>query len=258
MNTKVKEFFNEMFGEIRTVDIGDNKIWFVAKDIAEKLGYKDTKKAIRTHCKNGKKEKLNITSQNNPHSRARKTQEMIVIDESDLIHLIFVSDKRDYDFKLKFFNWLKDCNLISKDIYLTPKIRKEINFFAELQKRINLYNKAYIEAFKMSCINSPTIEWINSTNYIYDIKLEFQKEMCNGKYRVDCYIPECGVIIEYDEKYHETENQKQKDEERKEEILDYLIDSENYEFDDINFIRVKEGEEEYYLELILIYLSTEF
>ena len=45
MNTKVKEFFNEMFGEIRTVDIGDNKIWFVAKDIAEKLGYKDTKKS---------------------------------------------------------------------------------------------------------------------------------------------------------------------------------------------------------------------
>ena len=44
MNTKVREFFNEMFGEIRTVDIGDNKIWFVAKDIAEKLGYKDTKK----------------------------------------------------------------------------------------------------------------------------------------------------------------------------------------------------------------------
>lgn len=256
MNTKVKEFFNEMFGEIRTVDIGDNKIWFVAKDIAEKLGYKDTKKAIRTHCKHGEKVKLDVASQNNPHSRARKTQEITIINESDLIYLIFASNKRDYDFKLNFFNWLKDCNLISKDIHLTPKVRKEINFFSELQKRINLYNKAYIEAFKMACINNPAIERINSTNRVYDIKLEFQKEMCNGKYRVDCYIPEYGVIIEYDEENHKY--QQEEDKIREEEILDYLIDSENYEFDNIDFIRVKEGEEEYYLELILIYLSTAF
>jgi prophage antirepressor-like protein len=33
----------------------DNEIWFVAKDSAELLGYKDTDKAIRQHCKKSKK-----------------------------------------------------------------------------------------------------------------------------------------------------------------------------------------------------------
>ena len=30
------------------------KPWFVAKDVAEKLGYVDPKQAVRQHCKHGK------------------------------------------------------------------------------------------------------------------------------------------------------------------------------------------------------------
>ena len=36
--------------QIRTV-VKDGEAWFVAKDVAEVLGYKDTDKAVRTHCK---------------------------------------------------------------------------------------------------------------------------------------------------------------------------------------------------------------
>ena len=39
--TKLTVFNNEEFGEIRTVII-DNKPWFVGKDVAVSLGYKDT------------------------------------------------------------------------------------------------------------------------------------------------------------------------------------------------------------------------
>lgn len=41
-------FKSEEFGEVRTVTI-DNEPWFVGKDIAEKLGYVDTAKAIVMH-----------------------------------------------------------------------------------------------------------------------------------------------------------------------------------------------------------------
>lgn len=39
-------FNNEEFGEIRTVEI-DNEVWFVAKDISDKLGYAQTSNMIK-------------------------------------------------------------------------------------------------------------------------------------------------------------------------------------------------------------------
>ena len=41
-------FRNEEFGQVRSVTI-DNEPWFVGKDVAEALGYKNTKDAILTH-----------------------------------------------------------------------------------------------------------------------------------------------------------------------------------------------------------------
>ena len=41
-------FNSEEFGEIRTVTI-DNEPWFVGKDVAEVLGYKNTKDALSCH-----------------------------------------------------------------------------------------------------------------------------------------------------------------------------------------------------------------
>jgi prophage antirepressor-like protein len=51
MKNEVKLFNNEVFGNIRATVI-DDKVWFVGKDVAEALGYKDAAKAIKTHCKN--------------------------------------------------------------------------------------------------------------------------------------------------------------------------------------------------------------
>jgi anti-repressor protein len=45
-----KKFSNEEFVEIRIIN-PDGKAWFVAKDIAEALGYSDTDQAIQMHCK---------------------------------------------------------------------------------------------------------------------------------------------------------------------------------------------------------------
>lgn len=48
--SKIKEFFNEKFGTVRTVEI-NGVVHFVASDIAKSLGYKNPQKAIRDHCK---------------------------------------------------------------------------------------------------------------------------------------------------------------------------------------------------------------
>lgn len=44
------EVFNYGERNVRTV-VKNEEVWFVAKDIAEILGYKDTSYAISTHCK---------------------------------------------------------------------------------------------------------------------------------------------------------------------------------------------------------------
>lgn len=48
MDNKVQVFNSDVFGKIRTVTI-DDEVWFVGKDIAEKLGYERPRDAIRYH-----------------------------------------------------------------------------------------------------------------------------------------------------------------------------------------------------------------
>ena len=45
---EVAIFENSEFGEIRTVTI-NNEVWFVGKDIAEALGYSNSRKALTDH-----------------------------------------------------------------------------------------------------------------------------------------------------------------------------------------------------------------
>ena len=48
MNNQIKIFTNKNFGEVRTI-IKDEEIWFVGKDVAEALGYSNTRDALVKH-----------------------------------------------------------------------------------------------------------------------------------------------------------------------------------------------------------------
>lgn len=48
MNNEIQIFSSSEFGRIRTITI-DNEPWFVEKDVAEALGYKNTKDALQKH-----------------------------------------------------------------------------------------------------------------------------------------------------------------------------------------------------------------
>lgn len=88
-------FVSKEFGEIRTVTI-DNEPWFVGKDVATALGYKNTRQAILTNVMD---EDKGVHSVDTPSGK----QEMTVINESGLYALIFGSK---LDSAKRFKHWV--------------------------------------------------------------------------------------------------------------------------------------------------------
>lgn len=83
MMNEMQIFNNEEFGEVRTVVI-DGEPWFVGKDVANALGYKDTVSATR---KNVEEEDKGVCPVGTPSG----IQQMTIINESGLYSLIFGS-----------------------------------------------------------------------------------------------------------------------------------------------------------------------
>ena len=78
-------FKHEEFGEIRTLNI-DGEPWFVGKDIAEVLGYSNTRKAVADHIDSeDKKDGVTI------RDSIGRTQNPVLINESGLYSLILSS-----------------------------------------------------------------------------------------------------------------------------------------------------------------------
>ncbi len=48
MSNNLQIFKNNDFGEIRVIEL-NGEPWFVGKDVAETLGYKDTSDALKRH-----------------------------------------------------------------------------------------------------------------------------------------------------------------------------------------------------------------
>ena len=76
-------FNSEEFGAVRTVTI-ENEPWFVGKDVAVSLGYKDTSDALKKHVAD--EDKLTRCFADSGQNR-----QMYIINESGLYALIFGS-----------------------------------------------------------------------------------------------------------------------------------------------------------------------
>lgn len=99
----LKVFTNDKFGEIRMMEI-DGKPYFVANDVAKALGYIETAKAIRTHCKG-------VSDMDIPTNGG--IQKMKIIPEGDIYRLVIKSQLPSAE---KFESWIFDEVL--------PSIRK--------------------------------------------------------------------------------------------------------------------------------------
>ena len=98
MEDKIQIFNNPKFGKIRTVII-ENKVHFVATDIAKPLGYTNPNKAINDHCRW-------VTKCYIPHPQSKtKTIEVNVIPEGDIYRLVANSELPGAD---EFESWIFD------------------------------------------------------------------------------------------------------------------------------------------------------
>jgi len=141
----IQIFNNPEFGEIRTID-QNGEPWFVGKDVAAALGYKDTVNAIKSHVDEQDKRGWQITT---PSGEQRAT----IINESGLYSLCFSSKLEG---AVKFKRWVTSevlPQIRKTGSYMLPKMTKEMqaiflldNRTAQLDQRVTaLENNAVID-----------------------------------------------------------------------------------------------------------------
>lgn len=95
---EIQIFNKDGFGNVRTIE-EDGKILFIAIDVAKSLGYKDTTKAIKQHCRWVAKRRI-------PHPQSKdKEIEVNVIPEGDIYRLVANSELPNAE---KFESWVFD------------------------------------------------------------------------------------------------------------------------------------------------------
>ena len=193
-------FTNELFGELRVVTVGCD-YYFVAKDITNILGYSNPRDAIGRHCK---KEGI-IT--NKLIDAMNRSQQANFLNEDNLMLLIQKSKTKSTFYKQTFIKWLIKKELISDSKFILES-RKEIEFFDMLEN--------ILEPFDYTCIR--------------------QFYVCENKYKIDLYIKEINLAIEYDENNHSNYTYEQQ-EGRQKEIEKEL---------NCKFIRVDNNDSDFY------------
>lgn len=159
----VKVFENSEFGKVRTVMV-DGKVMFVGADVARALGYSNASKAIGDHCRRPVKRRI-------PHPQCEEqTVEVNIITQGDVLMLIDRSRTVTSDYKRGLIQWLQQCGVIDDSMVVTS--RKEIEFVDSLEKTLEPF----------------------------DLTIEKQYRVLS--YRIDFYIKELNLAIEYDENNH--------------------------------------------------------
>lgn len=242
---KIQEFFNEQFGTVRTVVL-DGQIYFVGIDISKALGYSNAAKAVSKFCNNSIKLRLPCKTHK---GKTRITQNFLCINTTDLFVFIEKSKRSSVETKRNFIRWLSEIGLIDENKFILES-REEVEFFEELEKRIDLFNMAFIEVCNMQTLKTLSENEIKKMNPLTDVKLEKQKWVCEEKYRLDGYIEKFNLGIEFDEEQHKY--QVEEDNKRTEEITEWFKDNCNSDF---RIIRVDKENPEYYIELIMQYMT---
>ena len=170
---ELQVFANDDFGNVRTIVI-EGKPYFVGKDIATALGYSNASKAVSTHCKNIVKKVVDVSYKNRKiHTKSRNTQLTSLIQWNDVLLLIQKAKTLPPNQKVKFKNWLSEETGMENNLFFI-EYREEIEFFDKLEEMFSIMN----------------------------IQKGIKQYNVLGKYRIDYYIPELKIAIEYDENGH--------------------------------------------------------
>ena len=181
---KIKEFFNEQFGTVRTVAI-DGVVYFVASDIARALGYKNPQKAIRDHCKRVNE---SFIPSNGGEQKAK------VITKSDIYRLIVRSKLESAD---EFESWIFD--------EIMPTIEKTGAYIEEgrEQEMVNYYFSSLSSDLQGQIVNE-LMEKNKKLQQFYDDLMNTEglmsintvaKELGIGEYKLFSFLRSKKVLF---------------------------------------------------------------
>lgn len=191
-------FKNDQFGEIRTVEIGGEP-WFVGKDVAEQLGYKDTVNALKSHVDGDDKAWWQITTQFG-------TKDTTIINESGLYSLVLSSKLPTAK---QFKRWITSDvipTIRKHGAYMTPETIEKvllnpdtiINLASQLkserEKRIALEGK--VEEDRPKVIFADAVSTAKNSILIGELaKLLKQNGVDMGQNRLFKWLREHGFLI---------------------------------------------------------------
>lgn len=164
---KIMIFENEEFGKVRTVCI-NGEPWLVGKDVAEKLGYSDTAKAIKRHVD---EEDKGVDVLSTPGGK----QPFIVINESGFYSLVLSSKMPNAK---RFKRWVTSEVL--------PTIRKTGGYVDDPDKFADYYLPFADEATKqMFKIQHEYIRQLHSKIDIDKPKVDFADQVADTANVID-------------------------------------------------------------------------
>lgn len=146
-------FRNEDFVEVRIIEI-DGEPWFVGKDVASKLGYKDTSDALKNHVDD--EDKLTRCFADSGQNR-----EMYIINESGLYSLVLSSKLESAK---KFKRWITS--------EVIPQIRKTGAYHVP---------QTYAEALRALADKAERMEALQKQNQMMQPKADFFDAVTDSK-----------------------------------------------------------------------------
>ena len=187
-------FKNDAFGEVRTVLV-NNEPYFVGKDVAESLGYKDTADAVKRHVDNEDK----LTRRFTDSGQAR---EMYIINESGLYSLILSSKLPTAK---QFKRWVTSevlPTIRKHGVYATDELLDNPDFLIDaLQKlkaerELRLSIEAKIEEQKPKVLFADAVSASHTSILVGDLaKLLRQNGVDIGQNRLFEWLRKNGFLI---------------------------------------------------------------
>ena len=200
-------FKNEQFGEMRTVTIGE-EVWFVGKDVAAILGYKDTSDAMKRHVDDEDKLTRRFTD-------SGQKREMYIINESGLYSLILSSKLPSAK---EFKRWVTSEVLPSirkHGAYMSPETIERVitdpDFIIRLANELKATQQKVAELQPKAAYYDAVSRAEGSTSFRETAKVsgigerEFIRYIESARL---CYRNSCGKLVPYaeysqDEKWFE-------------------------------------------------------
>ena len=143
MENKIQVFTNEKFGKVRTLN-ENGKIYFVASDIAKRLGYTNLSKAVNDHCRW-------VTKRYIPHPQGNGSLEVNIIPEGDVYRLITHSKLPTAE---RFEKWVFDEVL--------PSIRKTGGYSLEIPKDYPSALRALADQCELNRLMKPKADFYDT------------------------------------------------------------------------------------------------